>query len=253
MHHPITIAANMAVAVRVVPRRAGATAQPLSPAAFAPFGSVIANPRPDVHPAAFAAHAASLPDNAVTANQGSAIQYRNVSRVRDVYAEAPSARPGEAVVSLFVCAARPLRRAADDDVFDVAVLERHPFTTQTFSPLASSASAYLVVVAPSLPPADGDRHLPVPRDPDLPGRGLPDLSRLAAFVATSAQAVTYGAGTWHAPMVVLGEPGTTLDFVVTQSVSGVPLEDCQLIEFDSAGAGEPRVEVRIPRGRRERL
>jgi len=37
--------------------------------------------------------------------------------------------------------------------------------------------------------------------------------------------VTYAAGTWHAPMVVLG--ANRVDFIVTQFVSGIADEDCQ--------------------------
>ncbi|KND89674.1 Ureidoglycolate lyase [Tolypocladium ophioglossoides CBS 100239] len=244
--------AAMALSVNIGDRRVCVTAQALAPGPFAPFGAVIANPRPDVHPSAFAAAAASLPADAVSANQGSAIQYRAASRARSLYAQAPSGR-ADPVTSVFVCAARALRPAAAASAadaphrrFTVRVVERHPFTTQTFAPLASSASAYLVVVAPSLAPAAADAHLPVPRGPGLPGSGLPDLRGLRAFVASGAQAVTYGAGTWHAPMVVPGEPGATLDFVVSQWMSGVRDEDCQLVEFESQGAAEPRVEVRIP-------
>jgi ureidoglycolate lyase len=130
---------------------------------------------------------------------------------------------------------------------NVRILERHPFTTQTFIPVASSASMYLVIVAPSLPPSSRDEGLPVPQGEKLPGRGLPDLRGLKAFVATSAQAVTYGAGTWHAPMVVLGKNRTTLDFVVYQFASGEGIEDCQLVEYESPGVPEPRVLVRLPR------
>ncbi|PNY27437.1 Ureidoglycolate lyase [Tolypocladium capitatum] len=234
----------MALTVNIGSRRVQVTAQPLAPDAFAPFGAVIANPRPDVHPSAFAA--ASLPSNAVSANQGSAIQYRAVSRARNLYGQAPSGS-ADPVTSVFVCAARELSPADGGDRFTVRVLERHPFTTQTFAPLASSASTYLVVVAPSLAPSAADAHLPVPRGLGLPGSGLPDLRGLRAFVATGVQAVTYGAGTWHAPMVVLGEAGATLDFVVSQWASGVGEEDCQLVEFESEGVAEPRVEVRIPK------
>ena len=42
--------------------------------------------------------------------------------------------------------------------------------------------------------------------------------------------VTYGVGTWHAPMVVVG-PGR-VDFVVSQWMSGKAEEDCQEVEFD---------------------
>lgn len=227
------------------------TAEPLSQQAFAPFGDVIANVRPDVHPSAFTAHASSLPPNAESANQGSAIKYRDVSHIRNLYGQSPS-KKSEPKMSMFVCAARKLdiTPASQHGQLNVRILERHPFTTQTFTPIASSASAYLVIVAPSLPPGKQDEGLPVPGDSDLPGRGLPDLKGLRAFVATSAQALTYGAGTWHAPMVVLGEEGTTLDFVVYQFTSGEGIEDCQLVEFESPGVSQPRVVAQLARPRK---
>ena len=62
---------------------------------------------------------------------------------------------------------------------------------------------------------------------------MPNLANIKAFVARGDQAVTYGPGTWHAPMVVLGEQA--VDFVVVQYANGVPLEDCQEIELESTG------------------
>ncbi|KAG5926303.1 hypothetical protein E4U42_003450 [Claviceps africana] len=265
----------MAVTIRLGRQDVRVTAQRLAQESFSPFGSVISNPRPDLLPSAalssnattvssssasasasVSASTSNLPAHAVSANQGSAIQYRHVARIRTLYDQAPSGVVADPVMSMFVCAARELSRVDDDDdddeeegAFAVRVLERHPFTTQTFSPLSSTAHAYLVIVAPSLPPSDErDGHLPVPAgagdDHDLPGRGLPDLRRLRAFVATDGQAVTYGAGTWHAPMVVLGRAGTTLDFVVSQFSNGVAVEDCQLVELEEG------VEVRVKGGQR---
>lgn len=103
------------------------------------------------------------------------------------------------------------------------ILERHPFTTQTFCPLGlateNTETYFLVIVAPSL-------SSPIQAEE---GRSLverpPDLSKLRAFVAHGGQAVTYAPGTWHAPMVVLGK--SRVDFVVTQFVNGVPQDDCQ--------------------------
>lgn len=232
-------------------------AEPLTQEAFARFGDVVSNPRPDVLPTAFTQHAASLPSNAFSANQGYALQYRNASRIANLYHDAPSAAGSSSaanakpIMSVFVCSSRPLqpsasspRRHAD---FVVRYLERHPFTTQTFTPLASTASLYLVVVAPTLPPSDADADLPVATGQGTtPGRGLPNLKEMRAFVATRSQAVTYGAGTWHSPMVVLGAPGTTLDFVVSQFASGVDVEDCQLLEFESQGKSEPQLKVQVP-------
>lgn len=42
--------------------------------------------------------------------------------------------------------------------------------------------------------------------------------------------VTYGMGTWHAPMVVVGEG--RVDWVVCQWVSGREGEDCQEVEIE---------------------
>jgi ureidoglycolate lyase len=135
-------------------------------------------------------------------------------------------------MSMFSCFPRNISGVGIDEstsgqlAFTVAILERHPYTTQTFSPLGLSAddesTLFLVVVAPSLPDpttattSTGETvHVANP----------PDLSRLKAFVARGDQAVTYGQGTWHAPMVVVGQ--RRVDFVVTQFANGIPDDDCQ--------------------------
>lgn len=252
------------------------SAVPLTSDAFAPFGELVENPRPDLHPSQHPAVAdpggakaqAPLPFDAVSANQGSAIKYQHVTRMVNLYGQAPSKAPGEAVMNMFTCAARKLQRqrqgsepaSGSEGYFNVRILERHPYTTQTFSPLAKDPNArYLVVVAPSLPPSDADAALPVPssgvphgRSQVLPGRGLPDLRRLKAFITTGAQAVTYGAGTWHAPMVALGRKGSIVDFVVVQFANGVGVEDCQEVIFTSSSSKQsPRISVHISQTARE--
>lgn len=77
------------------------------------------------------------------------------------------------------------------------------------------------------------------------GRGLPDLDRLQAFIVRGNQAVTYGPGTWHAPMVVLGSK--PIPFVVVQYANGVDQEDCQEVLVRSDDGGEGLV-VEIPEG-----
>lgn len=81
-------------------------------------------------------------------------------------------------------------------------------------------------MAPSLLP---------PTTPDFPsqGQGLPDLANLRAFLAHGGQALTYGVGTWHAPMAVVG--AVPIDFVVVQFCNGVAEEDCEEIEIDGDG------------------
>lgn len=144
-------------------------------------------------------------------------------------------------MTMFSCFPRALRTATTTSntavekkkVFDVGILERHPFTTQTFTPLGLSydddkdETCFLVIVAPTLKgevvtaTTESGEKVSI-RDP-------PDLGRLRAFVASGGEAVTYGAGTWHAPMVVVGK--RRVDFVVVQFANGVGDEDCQEVCF----------------------
>lgn len=225
---------------------------PLAPTSFALFGTVIQNPF-----AATTSHQSwppsPLPANATPANQNTAIKLSNITDLTDHYPLAPSGRPARVSVSMFVCAPRGVRRVDDGAggasgvrrqrwLLDVPVLERHPYTSQTFSPLGLGAdestgadgagTVYLVIVAPTLD--DPNTDTAPPPSSTLPrGRGLPDLARARAFVARGDQAVTYAPGTWHAPMVVLG--GRAVGFVVMQFANGVAGEDCEEVEI---GAGE---------------
>lgn len=219
----------------------------LSQKAFSTFGTVIENPAPSLVPSE---NLTKLPPSAVQANQGSALKYLDVTQMRDLYGTAPSTQPSKAVMNMFVCAPRELvssQSTSIEGLFPVQILERHPYTTQTFIPLGISSEEvsrvrYLVVVAPSLPPSPKDEGLPVPQTSDpLPGRGLPDLTKIRAFMANGSQAVTYGAGTWHAPMVVVGEK--PIDFVVVQFANGVGIEDCQEVDWDNGPKGTISVAV----------
>ncbi|KAI0473162.1 ureidoglycolate hydrolase [Xylariaceae sp. FL0804] len=301
-------------------------AEPLTRAAFAPFGDALANPRPDVLPPGPTSPSPpsgpssspspgdeevyrQLPLGGALANQGTAIQYRGLASAehapRDLYSSASAAAaaagsgggsgsaaggagskrsrsrpPATPRLTMFACMARG-RDALDanedntDDArgggggggggggdggsgIQIRVLERHPFTTQTFVPLASSGQSgdddddddterYLVVVAPSLPPSTSTTS-----NSNGNGRGgaggagggLPDVQRARAFVASGAQAVTYGAGTWHAPMVALGPRlgrrkeakanKKTVDFVVFQFANDVPADDCEEVALEGA-------------------
>ncbi len=69
----------------------------------------------------------------------------------------------------------------------VSELERHQFSHQIFVPL--EGTNHLVVVCPSR------------RD------GFPDLQKAIAFHATGGQTVNYNANVWHAPRMVLHNPG----------------------------------------------
>ncbi|KAK7973992.1 ureidoglycolate hydrolase [Apiospora arundinis] len=264
------------------------TAAPLTRAAFAPFGEVLSNPAPETRPSNTEPYVvtSTLPFGAELANQGTAIKYAAIASLRNLYnsndgrVQAPSGRPAEARMTMFVCGARmPLPSSSSsssqqhqqDDTagaaggVEVKILERHPFTTQTFIPLTADASKrYLVIVAPSLLPSALDEGLPVPGEDkagssssttslspssNLPGRGMPDLAKVRAFIATGDQAVTYGAGTWHAPMVALGPSKSTVDFLVFQFANDTALEDCQEVALESKGSADatekPKILVRL--------
>lgn len=263
----------------------------LSQSAFSQFGTVIENP---AHSNVPRSNNDALPE-AISANQGTALKYLDVTHLSNLYSIAPSKKPSRAIMNMFVCAPRDLRPNepsdslpsswgdidldGDDDyeggnrvreLFDVPILERHPFTTQTFIPMGLSQNdkhtQYLVIVAPTLPAAASSRYTDRPPPYPTPkvqrrksirdifararpspftneaapppsqftrlhpsqrpkGPGLPDLKNIRAFVATGNQAVTYGAGTWHAPMAVIGD--RPIDFVVVQFANGVDIEDCQ--------------------------
>lgn len=228
------------------------TASPLDHGGFAEFGTVIENLKPELEPSATIKE---LPPNVLLANQGTALKYRDVTNMLDLYGSAPSGVKSKAVMNMFVCAPRALRQSRTNDsqgIFPVEILERHPFTTQTFIPLGLSAAEqerlfYLVIVAPSHPSSHVDRSLPLPAETPpltrLPGRGLPDLARLKAFIAKGSQAVTYSAGTWHAPMVVIG--AKSVSFVVVQFANGVAIEDCQEVAMQYHG--REGVQISIPK------
>ncbi|KAI0389229.1 ureidoglycolate hydrolase [Xylariaceae sp. FL0594] len=263
-----------------IPEPLTLSASALTREAFAPFGDVIANPRPECRPSNTSPEAISrgdlLPCGAVSANQGTAIQYRRIATrptPQNLYSSAPSGRPATARTTMFVCGARTLLSSSSSSSsgkwkgegggggggVEIKVLERHPFTSQTFIPLtADKSKRYLVVVAPTLASPTKTEKFPVPQSSSadgiaLPGPGLPDLPNLRAFIATAEQAVTYGTGTWHAPMIALGPPDSTIDFVVVQFANDIPVEDCQEVALESAGAvdakgeGEARgIFVRVP-------
>ncbi|KAJ5579607.1 Ureidoglycolate hydrolase [Penicillium hispanicum] len=217
--------------------------EPLTPANFAPFGTAICSPLPrDLNVAPQPSTRPSHDPTPVLANQNSALKYSPISPLLDHYTTASSRKPASARMTMFCCFPRKLRTVShgpqpEREVFDVRILERHPFTNQTFIPIDLSSHptvgdgeeepVFLVVVAPTrqgevaTTTNDAGQTVTI-RDP-------PDLQKAKAFIARGGQAVTYGVGTWHAPMVVLGR--RRVDFVVVQHINGVDDEDCQEAAF----------------------
>jgi ureidoglycolate lyase len=76
----------------------------------------------------------------------------------------------------------------------IAVLERHPFSSQSFIPMGGSSDiSYIVIVADS-------------NEDDT----APDLATIKAYTEQGDEGVCYGAGLWHAPMTVIGAVSLTL-------------------------------------------
>ncbi|KAF2278510.1 uncharacterized protein EI97DRAFT_499924 [Westerdykella ornata] len=310
----------------------------LSQPSFSQFGTVIQNP---AHTAPSRQPPPQETPKPESANQGTALKFLDVTLPTNLYHLAPSRRPARPVVNMFVCAPRDLRPHEpsssmpsswgdidldDDDeeeeeegggasglaglrggskrrdLFDVHILERHPYTTQTFIPMGLGVNEkhtqYLVIVAPTLPASQSHSHdrkdlrpppYPLPSRPkkrnslkDIfararpspytnstsppsttttphassslaplhpsqrpKGPGLPDLRNIRAFIANGTQAVTYGPGTWHAPMVVIGD--RPIDFVVVQFANGVGGEDCQEVVLKKGEGKEEGVVVCVDR------
>lgn len=197
---------------------------PLTQSTFAPFGTVIENPLPNFENSMPPNLPNSSP-NVVRANQNTALKFSDVTFLLNRYSQSPTGPLGTAVMNMFCCFPRELSIGSVNTppVFNVRILERHPYTTQTFMPMNLSSTdpetKYLVIVAPTLPPTEA-----------FPDLGPPDLRNLCAFIASGNQAVTYGAGTWHAPMVVVGK--SRVDFIVLQFANGVAEDDCQESELE---------------------
>nr|XP_001398108.2 ureidoglycolate hydrolase [Aspergillus niger CBS 513.88] len=218
------------------------TPAPLTPEAFSDFGTAITSPLArNITTPPPESTLKTLSPVPVLANQSSALKYSPIGPMTDAYSTAPSGQPSSARMTMFSCFPRKLRTVAHKNVnvFDVRILERHPFTTQTFTPIDLSSEVeeepfYLVVVAPSLKGTTATAR--TDEGETVSVVDPPDLSRLRAFVARGGQAVTYGAGTWHAPMVVIGK--RRVDFVVVQFINGVGDEDCQEVRFGEGIAVE---------------
>jgi ureidoglycolate lyase len=147
------------------------TILPLTQAAFAPFGTVIeADPASMRH-----------------INGGTTERYHALAEAEAVGEDA------KVIINIFRGSARTFPYAVD-------MMERHPFGSQSFSPIDNRP--WLVVVAED----EGGK----------PGR--PQV-----FRADGRQGVNYRRNVWHHPLMALGAPS---DFLVVDSLGGgVNLEE----------------------------
>ena len=139
-------------------------ALPLTAEAFAPYGYVVqAYPNPHHVPKGI---------KVASANYGTALKCNHLSPISSSVPQAGSLKQTPNF-SVYHCQPAGAFGGSSKARFEVKVLERHEYTTQSFVPLGGGSSRYLIVVA--LPGADG----------------MPDLKTLRAFEAQSSQAFTY--------------------------------------------------------------
>lgn len=154
--------------------------------------------------------------NQENVNQGSAIKLCKIAPCENHFNKAPSGHTATTNWNIFRCAVAKDKFTDDYNgngtTYVCKVLEKHPYSTQTFVPMArdEEKNAYMVICAP---------------DKD----GKPDYENAGVFVAKGNQAVTYNTNVWHAPMIVLGK---TTDFCVVTNENDVPGECCAEILFD---------------------
>ncbi|RTZ41056.1 ureidoglycolate lyase [Candidimonas sp. SYP-B2681] len=144
--------------------------EPLSKAAFAPFGEVIQAEGSDWYPI----------------NNGTTRRYHQLASVQLI---GEGARAG---ISLAHGGGRtyPIM---------INMLERHPLGSQSWIPL--NQVSFIAVVAPN---GADDK---------------PDESGLRAFLVQGDQGVNYYSGTWHHPLITLGQGG---EFIVVDRIDSAP-------------------------------
>lgn len=183
-------------------------AELLTPEKFKPYGGVLS------------ADEQIEQAKASSANYGTAVKLHKVAPVTNNFQNCKSGKPAQANWNIFRCSApKHLISGKGVKTYKASVLERHPYSSQTFVPMGQDLRklSYLVIVANT--------------DESLADK-LPDPKLLKAFVCRGNQSVTYGAGTWHAPMVVIDEDIPHIDFGVFIHENGVSDEDCQECSFD---------------------
>jgi ureidoglycolate lyase len=163
------------------------TLEPLTKAAFAPFGTVIETEG-----------APRLP-----INQGTTTRFDALAAIDAAHGG------GSPIISLF----RGTRRS---DPIAIRLLERHPLGSQAFYPLVDAE--WLVVVAPNIDMGtdmgndmntdQGPHHYNNHDNNHDNNEGThqatsPDFASLRCFLASGTQGVSYAPGTWHHPLLVL--------------------------------------------------
>lgn len=160
--------------------------QPLTSSKFSAFGDVIETSAGETR----------------SINEGNTVRYHDLAKLSLL------ANDGRPTVNIF-------RSTPLVSPLIIAMMERHPLSSQAFYPLGQQP--YLVVVAPA---------------------GELDPAAIQCFVAQSDQGVNYHPGTWHHYSLALGEPS---DFLVIDRDG--PGENCDEIFLNDADQLNINLEV----------
>lgn len=125
-------------------------------------------------------------------NNGTTRRYHALATVETAY----PAEGDRAVISIF-------RAQVTKMPVTIRMLERHPLGSQAFIPLLGRQS--LIVVAP-------------PTDKSI-NNDQPQLDLIRAFVTNGRQGINYSRGTWHHPVLAIGNEDDEL-LVVDREGSG---------------------------------
>lgn len=148
------------------------TTERLTPETFAKFGDIIS------------ANHQIKGNKSSSANYGTAIKIHKVSRITNNFEDSYSETQATANFNIFRCSPPTDLIEENQDgkhVYKSKILERHPFSSQTFIPMGcdKDKDAYVVICAES----------------DLSSSDcLPNINTVKAFICRGDQAVTYAAG-----------------------------------------------------------
>ncbi|KAA8735406.1 ureidoglycolate lyase [Acinetobacter qingfengensis] len=154
--------------------------QPLTKAAFAKFGDVIECEESEFFPI----------------NDGHTQRYHALSTIQ---CEGEGSSVGITIFRNVITTDLPLK---------ISMLERHPYGSQSFIPMARQK--FLIIVALA---SNADQ---------------PDEQHIYAFESNGLQGVTYAKGVWHHPLLSYESPS---DFLVVDRISGG--ENCDVYQLSS--------------------
>ncbi|WVQ72811.1 allantoicase [Cryptococcus sp. DSM 104548] len=186
---------------------------PITPENFAPYGHIITT-----SPSSFHTDTEHAPD-------GLTVKHNRLAPVTDSYPE-----DAGAVTGIAVFRATPKVGLERGKVFDLRYMERHPHTSQTFIPMGKAE--WKDHSEPAIPSGGQFLVIVAPDHPSIPN--TPDPNKVEAFLLPAHQGLSYRAGVWHHPVLVLDE---TMDLacVETQVATGVvdsDERDCELVSWE---------------------